>query len=112
MSQQVLTISPGNDEDILWSFASRGATGAFINTGITVTMSLFAPGDDPDTATPITGAANLPMGYQDDSNGLYLGTLPHTLSLTVGSGYKLRITATGSLHARITLDVTVVDRTS
>lgn len=111
---QTLTISPGNDEDILWSFASRGATGRFINSGVTVTMSLFAPLADPDTDDPIANADELSMAYVENSNGEYLGVLPSsvTATLTVGSGYHLRITSSGDLNARITLDVVVVERTS
>lgn len=109
---QVLTINPANDFDILWSFATRGATGAFINSGVTVTMSLFAPGIEPDTGVPVTDASALPMTYVTGSNGEYLGVLPYTLALAAGEGYHLRIYATGDLHAQITLDATVVPRTS
>lgn len=106
-----LTIYIDNDNDVLWQFMAREATGSFINDA-TVTMSLFAPDVDPDTGTPVTGAANLAMTYQTGSNGFYLGVLPYSLALTAGSGYKLRITATGTYHAQRTLDATVVERRS
>lgn len=100
-----------NDNDVLWRGMIRDATGEFINDA-TVTMSLFAPGDDPDTDDPITGADDVVMTYQTGSNGDYLGVLPNSLTLTAGTGYKLRVTATGTYHGQRTLDVTALERTT
>lgn len=86
---------------------TRSSSGAYVNDA-TVTMTLK---DSSDVA--VSGASALPMSYVTDSNGLYQGTLPNTLSLTAGATYTLEISATsGSTVAFWAISVSVVNRTS
>lgn len=85
----------------------RSSTGAYVNDA-TVTMTL-----KDSTGSGVSGASSLTLGYVADSNGLYQGTIPYTVSLTAGAVYTLEITGTsGSNHAFWVLSVSVVNRTS
>lgn len=103
-----LTYYQSNDNLVVNPTPMRlSSTGAYINDA-TVVMTL-----KDSTGAAVSGATGLSLTYVTDSNGLYQGTLPYTLSLTSGEGYTLEITGTKSGVARAfwVLDVDVVDRT-
>lgn len=82
--------------------------GSYVNDA-TATMTL----KDGNGAS-VSGAIGLPLSYVSGSNGKYQGTLPYTLSLTVGEDYTLEITGTTGSGQRAfwTLAVDVVNRTT
>lgn len=85
----------------------RSSTGAYVNDA-SVTMTL-----KDSAGAAVTGATSLTLSYVTDSNGLYAGTVPFSVSLTAGAVYTLEITGTsGSVRAFWKLSVSVVDRSS
>lgn len=104
-----LTYYQNNDNLVVNPTPMRlASSGAYINDA-TVTMTL-----KDSAGASVSGATGLSLTYVTDSNGLYQGTLPYTLSLTAGESYTLEITGTkaGVARAFWTLSVDVVDRTA
>lgn len=107
MSSQI-TIYRGNDNLVANPTPmTRASDGAYINDAV-VSMVLYDA-----NGSAVVGANGLALTYVTDSNGIYQGTLPSTLTLTAGAVYSLEITATrGSTTAFWVLSVSVVNRTS
>lgn len=113
------TIYRKNDNTIEWTWMNDSRDGSFINNG-TVTYRLYSG----YSLNPATGALNTPGGavnvsvhgpitmtYVPGSNGKYQAILPASLNLNLALAYTLEINATaGSLTARRSIPVTVVDR--
>ena len=110
MSDPTLTLFRFNDNTVFWDFMDLASDGSYVNNA-TVTMTLKNASD-----VNVTGAVDLAMTYVTGSNGQYQGVIPYNLGwdavAPAGSGYHLVITATGTQHAKRTLDVTVSERTS
>ena len=110
MSDPVLTIYRFNDNTVVWDGMYRASDDEYVDDS-TVTMTLTDTDD-----VPVSSAVDLAMAFVSGSNGQYQGVLPASLNwaddIPVGSGYHLVITATGTQHARRTLNVTVSERTS
>lgn len=102
------TIYQFNDNLVEWDSMIRSSDEAFVSTA-TVVMTLIDP-----NGVNVTGVVSLPMSYVTSSNGTYQGTIPYNIDWAtvapVGSGYTLRVVATGSINARRDLPVIVAER--
>ena len=110
MSEPVLTIYRFNDNTVFWEFMDRASDSEYVSDAL-VRMTLKDPND-----VDVPNAVDVDMDYVTNSNGQYQGVIPYDLDwdtvAPVGTGYHLVITATGTQHAKRTLDVTVSERNS
>lgn len=95
-----------NDNTVSLASLTNGMTAAAV-TGATVALNLLD-----STGIGVTGATGITMVASTGSASTYRGTLPYSLSLTTGSTYTAKITATaGSLHGQWEVPVRCVERT-
>ncbi len=101
-----------NDNTIRWSAMDRATDKAFVDDA-TVTATLKVD----STGIAVSGVSNVAMAHVTDSNGNYVGSvaaLYFPSSLTLGTNYRLEITAT-TLDGRVgfrKLPAQVVERTT
>lgn len=97
----MVTLHSLADNTVRLKHLHRKSDNAWVNNA-TVTMALLDP-----TGSAIT--SGVPLTYVSGSNGTYEGVFPSSLSLPVGTGYQLRISAVaGGLDRVFVEDAEVV----
>lgn len=82
-----LPIFVNSDTVVRWDQMRRKTDDAFVNDAIVLMTLKDSDGDD------VAGAVNISLVYLSDSNGRYHGTIPNTVSLTLGARYTIVLTA-------------------
>jgi len=76
-------------DNIVWVRGLKDqVTGSYVNDA-TITATLYDKDDQ-----VVSGAENLPVPYVNGSDGDYAGAIPHTVSLTAGEAYTVKVTVT------------------
>lgn len=90
------TIAMGADNLVEWKEPFDEATGTFIGTDATGSVTLKN-----SSGTAVTGASSLPLTYAAGPPRRYQATIPSTVSLTAGATYYVEFTlnnAANTLH--------------